>query len=217
MNNDYVVYQHRRKDTNEVFYVGQGTLKRAYESINNRRNTNWLDIVKKCGGFEVDILAQNLTREESLQLEELYIKKYGTIKHGTGDLVNERLSGTRGVESGYKHTKEKIKEISEKTRKAMDNPEVLKKLSNSLKEYWKKPDSKIKASKATKGVQAGEKHPLYGKKHSEESIKKMKESHKNRVHSPQRKIQCPHCLLIGGASGMVKYHFNNCKKNKNKI
>jgi hypothetical protein len=214
MNNQYVVYQHRRKDNNEVFYVGQGTLKRAYESVKNRRNTNWLEVVKNCGGFEVDILAQNLTKEQSLLIEQEYIKKYGTIKHSTGNLVNERLSGSRGVESGYKHTKEKRKQISEKTKEAMKNPKVLEKLSNSLVEYWKIPDSKIKASKATKGIQSGEKHPLYGKKHSEETIKKMKESHKNRVHSPQRKIQCPHCLLTGGASGMVKYHFNNCKNKK---
>lgn len=210
----YVVYQHRRKDTNEVFYIGQGTVKRAYQNQINRRNNNWTKVVEEAGGFEVDILAQNLTKEESLVVESEYIKKYGTIKHGTGILVNERLSGTRGVKSGYKHSEETRKLISENTKKAMENPELLKKLSDSLNNYWKKPDSKIKASKATKGIQSGKNHPLYGKNHSEETIKKMKESHKNRVHSPQRKIQCPHCLLIGGASGMVKYHFNNCKNLK---
>lgn len=132
----YVVYQHRRKDNNAVFYVGQGILKRAYESISNRRNDNWRKIVKEAGGFNVDILAENLTREESLRIEAEYIKKYGTIKHETGILVNERLNGTRGSESGYKHTEEKKKEISKKTKKAMIEGNLGSKVSIALKKYF---------------------------------------------------------------------------------
>lgn len=138
----YVVYQHRRKDNGEIFYVGQGIIKRAYEGSWNRRNSDWLKIVEDAGGFDVDILETNLTREESLQIESEYIKKYGTKKHGTGILVNERLSGTRGTESGYKHTQEKIKEISEKTKIAMKHKESGKKVSNALKKYFSDPNIK---------------------------------------------------------------------------
>jgi len=115
----YVVYQHRRKDNGQIFYIGQGKLERAYESINNRRNRNWANVVLEAGGFDVDILVDMLTKDESLKIEAEYISKYGTIKHGTGILVNERLSGTRGMPSGYKHSDEKKREISEKTKKAM--------------------------------------------------------------------------------------------------
>lgn len=155
----YVVYQHRRKDNGQIFYVGQGILRRAYEDVKSRRNNNWTSVVDEAGGFDVDILIDGLTRDESLKVEAEYIKKYGTIKHGSGLLVNERLSGTRGVESGYKHSEEKKREISEKTKKAMKDPEIYKKHMDSHLSYWAKPESRIKASQAMKGVVSGEKHP----------------------------------------------------------
>ena len=155
----YIVYQHRRKDNGQIFYVGQGIVRRAYEDVKNRRNSNWATVVEEAGGFDVDILVEGLTRDESLKVEAEYIKKYGTIKHGTGPLVNERLSGTRGVESGYKHSEAKRREISEKTKKAMKDPEVYKRHMDSHLSYWAKPESRIKASQVMKGVVAGEKHP----------------------------------------------------------
>lgn len=136
----YVVYQHRRKDNNEVFYIGQGILKRAYEGIKNRRNSLWINTVKEANGFEVDILVDNLTKDESLKIEADYIKKYGTLKHGTGKLVNERLNGTRGSESGYRHSEQKKKEIREKTKIAMEKNNSYSKVSNSLKKYFSNTD-----------------------------------------------------------------------------
>jgi hypothetical protein len=176
----YVVYQHRRKDNGQIFYIGQGKLERAYESINNRRNRNWANVVLEAGGFDVDILVDMLTKDESLKIEAEYISKYGTIKHGTGILVNERLSGTRGMPSGYKHSDEKKREISEKTKKAMQNPEVYSKHMDSHIKYWQNPESRVKASKAMKGVMSGEKHPNYGKKLKPETIERMKATKLNK-------------------------------------
>ena len=42
--------------------------------------------------------------------------------------------------------------------------------------------------------------------HSEETLQKMRKPHKR---SP--KVACPHCTTIGSGSGMIRYHFNNCK------
>jgi len=252
MNNNYVVYQHRRLDNNQIFYVGQGLLSRAYQNQVNRRNTNWIKVVKEAGGFIVDILKEGLSKEESLIIESEYIKKYGTIKHNTGILVNERLSGSRGVKSGYTHSEEKRKEISEKTKKAMQNPETKKRLIESHLKYWENSENHINASISTKGVHAGSKHPMYGKTHSEESkdkmskaklgkkrsleaieklkkripwnkglkgaykqkqetIEKRKNTLKNRPYTPQKKVECPYCKLIGGFTNMKRYHFDNCK------
>ena len=49
--NKYCVYEHIRKDTNQCFYVGKGTLKRAYNQIRNKHHNR---IVKKCGSVRND-------------------------------------------------------------------------------------------------------------------------------------------------------------------
>jgi hypothetical protein len=55
-----------------------------------------------------------------------------------------------------------------------------------------------------------------GWQHSEETRRRMSESHKGLntwskgKPNPQKTVQCPHCREIGGQSGMVRYHFDNC-------
>lgn len=61
-----------------------------------------------------------------------------------------------------------------------------------------------KISEATKG----EKHHNYGKPRSKETIRKMSEAQKGK---PQRKIQCPHCKMMGSIGNMTRWHFENCK------
>ena len=48
-----------------------------------------------------------------------------------------------------------------------------------------------------------------GKKHSEDSLKKMK--------GPRKKVICDKCGLIGSGANMTRYHFENCGKPKQKI
>lgn len=55
----------------------------------------------------------------------------------------------------------------------------------------------------------GEKHPLHGKHHSEETKLKMSISHKN---VKQKIVTCPHCGKEGKTNGMNRWHFNNCSK-----
>lgn len=63
----------------------------------------------------------------------------------------------------------------------------------------------------------GTKHPMFGKKHSDEAKKKIGEAQKGsipwnkNIKCPQIKVKCPHCNKEGGKSNMTRYHFNNCK------
>ena len=81
-----IVYQHRRKDTNKVFYIGIGAKRsRAYEL--KSRNKFWKSVVNKAG-FEVDILLDGISWEDACEVERGMISDYGRKDLGTGELVN---------------------------------------------------------------------------------------------------------------------------------
>ena len=94
MKNCYV-YIHKKADTKEIFYVGIGNqlkYRRAYQITGNRRSKEWMKVVKK-HGVEVEIYADNLTREQAIEIEISLIEKYGRIDLGNGVLVNMTKGG----------------------------------------------------------------------------------------------------------------------------
>jgi hypothetical protein len=150
-----VVYQHRRLDTNEIFYIGIGkTEKRAYSK--HDRSVLWNRYVNKFG-YYVEILHKDITWEESCNLEMFYIKYYGRLNNHTGILVN-LTDGGDGIK-GYKHTDEtkdflrKLKtgnKMSESTKNA-----IL--LANVGRKHTKEELTKMSES------QLGEKNHMWGK------------------------------------------------------
>ena len=105
--NNKCVYRHRRLDTNEIFYVGIGNDKRPYDF--NKRNRWWKNIFNLTG-INVEVLYDNLTWEDSCELEEFLISIYGRKDISTGTLVNLTNGGDGIVD--YKHTKEHINKIT---------------------------------------------------------------------------------------------------------
>jgi predicted GIY-YIG superfamily endonuclease len=99
--NDKVVYLHRRKLDNKVFYVGIGNKKRPYDFSN--RNNFWNNYVKKYGKPFVEIYKNNLTKEDACKIEIDLIKKYGRRCNGSGHLVNLSIGG----EIGFKGSNDK--------------------------------------------------------------------------------------------------------------
>ena len=69
-----IVYRHRRKDNNNIFYIGIGNEKRAYSK--NGRNKYWNNIVNKTD-YIVEILAKDLSWEDACELEVFLISQYG--------------------------------------------------------------------------------------------------------------------------------------------
>ena len=98
-----IVYQHIRRDTNEVFYIGIGTSKKRATSY-NARNCMWHNVVAKAGGYLHEIVADNLSWEEACSKERELIAKYGRRDINTGILVN-MTDGGDGL-NGYKPTTE---------------------------------------------------------------------------------------------------------------
>lgn len=105
------VYQHRRLDTNEIFYIGisnTNNFKRAYYKYN--RNKIWKDIVNKTN-YIVEILAENLTWIEACFTEIVLIGIYGRkdLKNGT---LSNLTDGGEGVINLTIDSKEKIRQAS---------------------------------------------------------------------------------------------------------
>jgi len=82
-----VVYLHRRKDDNSIFYVGMGDLKRAY--CKKSRSAEWIEEVEK--GYVVDIFKSGLSKKEAFELEKSLISEIGL-----SNLVNKTVGGEGG-------------------------------------------------------------------------------------------------------------------------
>jgi len=81
-----IVYQHRRKDNHQVFYVGIGkSEKRAYNKT--RRYKPWKDFVKN-HDYYVEITHKDIIWEEACAIEKYLIAFYGRRDLGLGPLVN---------------------------------------------------------------------------------------------------------------------------------
>lgn len=90
MENNWYVYQHIRKDKNEVFYIGIGNKKnfsRVFEFRKDKRNEIWCKIFSKTK-IEVEILFSDLTKEDVSLKEKELIKKYGRMDLNEGTLCN---------------------------------------------------------------------------------------------------------------------------------
>ena len=81
-----IVYQHRRKDNNTIFYIGVGKNKnRAYSKVS--RNKYWYNIANKIG-YEVDILIDGCSWKQACKVEKKMILAYGRYDLNLGLLVN---------------------------------------------------------------------------------------------------------------------------------
>ena len=108
---EWIVYQHRRKDTGEIFYIGIGRKYRPY--IMNNRNKMWKNIVNKTD-YDIEIVNSFDNRKDAENLEIQLIKKYGRRDLGLGTLVN-MTDGGDGCE-GRVWTKEQLISKGKKIR-----------------------------------------------------------------------------------------------------
>lgn len=89
MKSDKVVYVHRKESDKTIFYVGMGNIKRAYSKD---RIEHWKRIVNK-HGYYVEIVKDNLTKEQAFALEIELIEEYGRMDLKKGQLVNQTSGG----------------------------------------------------------------------------------------------------------------------------
>jgi len=162
MKNSKVVYLHRKKTDNSIFYVGMGNLKRAYCK---QRPKWWNRVVDKYGCI-VEIYKDKLTKEEAFQIEIELIEKYGRIDLKNGQLINQTKGGI--------------------TIQGMSDV-ILKKRSKSLKSVIRTDEWKRKISNALKGKVKSQEwinkiaKTLTGNKIPENVKQKMRNSNKSKI------------------------------------
>jgi hypothetical protein len=180
-----VVYLHKRKDNNEVFYIGIGNdIKRAFD-IKNRKNKHWKKVVNKYGHI-VEIIKDNLSWDEVCELEKYWIKFYGRFDLNEGTLVN-MTDGGEGQPNPSEETRQKLKYQRTEDQKqnlrsyqigVKQSEETIKKRINSgfhkTEEYRKKMSESL----------SGDKNP--NKK--EENKKKLRKPKKPRTKEHSQKI-----------------------------
>ena len=112
---------------------------------------------------------------------------------------NANLLKSRWADLEYK------KRIGSSIKESLNNPEVKSNRSIILKTSWDNdPNRRIRASELMKSRMADPQiNRMIGKAVSD--AKKGKSQHQ---------LTCPHCQLVGGASNMTRFHFDNCKKLK---
>ena len=96
----YYVYEHYKKDTDQIFYVGIGKMedgKYQRADSNIKRNPHWHSTVKKYG-FDSRVVFESKSREEVCNREIELILKYGRRDLGTGPLVNKTTGGEKTFE-----------------------------------------------------------------------------------------------------------------------
>lgn len=83
----YYVYLHKDRVTGEVFYVGKGHGRRAWNS--NQRHYEWIKKVELLSeGWDVEIVQDNLTEIEAFELEAELVENYGGAATNGGALTN---------------------------------------------------------------------------------------------------------------------------------
>jgi predicted XRE-type DNA-binding protein len=166
-------------------YVGKGKNGR-YKEINNR-NDDFIDTIneiKKLGLKPIVFkLYENLSEEQSFELEKKSINEIGRLELGTGYLIN-KTSGGQG-NSGLIFSDDHRRKISE-SNKGKSNHNFGKHLSEDHRKKMSESRTGRKVSEETRKKISESNKDKYP---SEETRKKLSESHKGKKLSEGTKIK----------------------------
>lgn len=140
------IYQHRRNDTHEVFYVGIGAKNRPFSK--DGRSNHWHYVVNKAG-YVVEILREVDSWEEACAEEIELIAQYGRLDLGQGLLINKTNGGDGTF--GMMHSDKAKKKMSEKRRGRKLSEHQKQRISEGLAGKPKSENHKQKLSEVKLG------------------------------------------------------------------
>lgn len=184
-----IVYMHKKKESKEeVFYIGIGKNEnRAYSK--KSRGKFWKDYVSKYD-YEVEITHRNINWEEACSIEKYLISFYGRRDLGLGSLVNQ-TNGGDGLVNPSKEVKLSIGKAHKNKKLSQDHIDALKIKNSGVNNpfYGKKhtPETILKIKDANLGDRNN--RSMLGRKHSEESKTKMSDRKKGKRLTENTKIK----------------------------
>lgn len=177
-----IVYIHRRKDNNEVFYIGiSKSNRRAYEMSLRRRNIFWHRISTKYGCL-VEITHKDIIWEEACSIEKYLISFYKESCQLTN--LTDGGEGTQGYKCNEQQRLKRISyihspEMKERQKKSMSRPDVLAKQSIIQTNIYSNPELRKKQSKIQKEIHGT---PEMREKNRQRALKQMStEDARNKV------------------------------------
>lgn len=173
----FYVYEHLRNDTGEIFYVGKGKGNRC--NSRTGRNRHWLNVASK-HGFAVRKVVVGVEEDLAFLIEVERIDQLRKL----GVPLTNKTAGGEGA-SGAIRTPE--------TRAKMSEWQLGRKLPQSTRDKLRKArlgvSSGHRHSEATRQKMAlassGENNPMFGRKASAATLKKLSEVRKGRVNPPE--------------------------------
>lgn len=134
----FYVYVHRRRDTNEVFYVGKGLGKRAWKKTSR---SEWWKRIEAKSGRSVEIVCQRLTEDQAFELERSLIQYYGA------ETLCNLDSGGMGGKVPSSETRSKMSAASKGRPKSLEM-RIRLSASNAGRRHSDEAKAKIKAARA---------------------------------------------------------------------
>jgi len=163
--NIYFVYFHLNPTTQEVFYVGIGSVKsRPYNF--GERNPIWKRYVEKHGDPTVKLVHENLTKSQACEMEINYIKQFGRKNVDPNGMLVNISEGGEGGNKGIVWTEDQNKRRSQSNKGKKRSIETRERQSKARLGY-KVPQEVIDKTIATRKSRTypNRSHLLRGKKH----------------------------------------------------
>ena len=129
--NKKVVYIHRKKTDDTIFYIGIGNEDRPYQKAPTSRSVVWHRTVKK-HGYYVEVIFKDLSKEEACEIEIYLIEKLGRRDLKKGSLVN-LTGGGEGHLNMSKETRDRISEAHSEPVYNIETGEVFSSIDEGCK------------------------------------------------------------------------------------